>query len=29
MDEEVCPRAVLREVANAPKWLRDKLPIDS
>ena len=28
MAEEVCPRAVLREVANAPKWLRDKLPIE-
>ena len=24
----MCPRAVLREVANAPKWLREKLPID-
>lgn len=28
MAEDVCPRAVLREVANAPKWLRDKMPLD-
>ncbi|NJC05183.1 phage terminase large subunit-like protein [Sphingomonas kaistensis] len=28
MSELACPRAVLREVANAPKWLRDKLPIE-
>lgn len=28
MGEDVCPRAVLREIANAPKWLREKMPID-
>ena len=28
MNKDVSPRTVLREVANAPKWLRDKLPLD-
>nr|WP_314442528.1 terminase family protein [uncultured Sphingomonas sp.] len=28
MGEDVCPATVLREVANAPKWLREKMPLD-
>lgn len=28
MADEICPRAVLRDIANAPKWLRDKLPVE-
>jgi hypothetical protein len=28
MAEKVCPRDVLREIANAPKWLREKMPLD-
>ena len=28
MEDEVCPREVLRQVANAPRWLREKMPLD-
>lgn len=28
MDEEICPRTLLRAVANAPRWLRERAPID-
>lgn len=28
MAATACPRTVLREVANAPDWLREKMPID-
>ena len=28
MSEDVCPRAVLREIANAPKWLQKRMPIE-
>lgn len=28
MDDDICPRRVLREVAHAPKWLRDRLPVE-